>query len=548
MESESRPESPSAIPQDLWSSILDSVSSTRSIPSKQIVLLGQPGTGKTTLSNALLQKEAAGDDQEKMDFALGYDWADVRDEGDDSSRILYATDTLARLSVYTVPSSQPTYTSLLPHFIPPQNNLQHSLFMIVLDWTKPWTFVDELQTWLGWVDQWAHGTEDRELVIAREEARERLQYYLQHYTDPSIPASTSISAAANTAIELPEGTFTLNEAGVPIVFVCTKADQIDEDHAGKGMVKGKGEDWEERTDGIMQVLRTIALLYGAGVFYTTLLPETLATLRQYALHMLFIPPAPSPTSTLPASTSTSEIIQTKNPFRFTHKPNTLDRDHIIIPSGWDSAGKITVMREGFDVKAWQRAWTTNTAPDEDEDQESVRIMYSRLAPDQGVKEHPLPPLISPMPEPTFLSKHYDENAKKPDRDPRGAFRNPNDMAPGGIVGPVGGSFLPNVERVLTEMEANASLSSSTSRRPAAQRPNQLAGAAALSARDIAAAKPSPSPTGQTQHEVLQNFFQSLLSTSSKDRAAGSVPTSTSKRVNGGTPSKEGPGSGGGETE
>ena len=94
-----------------------------------------------------------------------------------------------------------------------------------------------------------------------------MQYYLQHYTDPSIPASTSISAAANTAIELPDGTFTLNEAGVPIVFVCTKADQIDEDHAGKGMVKGKGEDWEERTDGIMQVLRTIALLCGLPSYH-----------------------------------------------------------------------------------------------------------------------------------------------------------------------------------------------------------------------------------------------------------------------------------------
>ncbi|TRM67915.1 dynein light intermediate chain-domain-containing protein [Schizophyllum amplum] len=544
MESDSRPESPSAPPQDLWSSILDSVSSTRSIPSKQILLLGQPGTGKSTLSNALLQKEPESSDQDKTDFALGYDWADVRDEGDES-------DTLARLSVFTVPSSQSTYTSLLPHFINPQTNLQHSLIMIVLDWTKPWTFVDELQTWLGWIDKWAHGSEDRELVIAREEARERLQYYLQHYTDPSIPASTSIAAAANTAMDLAEGTFTMNEAGVPIVFVCTKADQIDEDHAGKGMVKGKGEDWEERTDGIMQVLRTIALLYGAGVFYTTLLPETLATLRQYALHMLFIPPAPSPTSTLPISTSTSEIIQTKNPFRFAQKPNTLDRDRIIIPIGWDSAGKITVMREGFDVKAWQRSWTTDNSAEEDTDQDGVKAMYSRLAPDQSIKDHPLPPLISPTPETTFLSKHYDENAKKPDRDPRGAFRNPNDMVPGGIVGPVGGSFLPNVERVLTEMEASASLSSSTSRRPAAARPGNIhAGPASLSPRENVAAKASPSPTGQTQHEVLQNFFQSLLSTSSKDRAAGppgAPPApSASKKVNGGAPARDTASPGAGE--
>lgn len=52
-----------------------------------------------------------------------------------------------------------------------------------------------------------------------------------------------------------------------IVVVCTKADLIDDnsDIAGVGasgmggMVKGKGGEWEERTDGVMQVLRTICL-------------------------------------------------------------------------------------------------------------------------------------------------------------------------------------------------------------------------------------------------------------------------------------------------
>lgn len=51
-------------------------------------------------------------------------------------------------------------------------------------------------------------------------------------------------------------------AGVPIVVVCSKADLIDEagDNAPVGgMVKGKGGEWEERTDGIMQVLRTVCL-------------------------------------------------------------------------------------------------------------------------------------------------------------------------------------------------------------------------------------------------------------------------------------------------
>lgn len=82
---DSRPTSPDAPPQDLWSSILDSVSSSRTIPAKQVLILGEPSSGKSTLTAALLNKptveETAADD--KSDFALGYDWADVRDEGDE---------------------------------------------------------------------------------------------------------------------------------------------------------------------------------------------------------------------------------------------------------------------------------------------------------------------------------------------------------------------------------------------------------------------------------------------------------------------------------
>jgi dynein light intermediate chain 1 len=82
-------------------------------------------------------------------------------------------DTLARLSVYTVPSDAIAYTSLIPHFLPPRASLPHTLVMIVLDWTRPWTFVDNLQTWLMWVEIWAKGDGSRDLDIVREENHER---------------------------------------------------------------------------------------------------------------------------------------------------------------------------------------------------------------------------------------------------------------------------------------------------------------------------------------------------------------------------------------
>lgn len=175
--------------------------------------------------------------------------------------------------------------ALLPHFLQPRTVLPHSLVMIVLDWTRPWSFVEELQTWLLWVERWAKGDGSRELEVVREECRERrecgsfkhlycrktdwaiVQSHLQHYSEPSTdPLPASSSALNNTVLPLGPGTLTHNAAGVPIIVVCSKADLIDEENdmvAGTtgmgGMVKGKGGEWEERTDGVMQVLRTICL-------------------------------------------------------------------------------------------------------------------------------------------------------------------------------------------------------------------------------------------------------------------------------------------------
>ena len=94
-----------------------------------------------------------------------------------------------------------------------------------------------------------------------------VQSHLQHYTEASadpLPASTA--ALSSTLLPLGQGTLTHNSAGVPIIVACSKADLIDEateNVSGAtgmgGMVKGKGGEWEERTDGIMQVLRTICL-------------------------------------------------------------------------------------------------------------------------------------------------------------------------------------------------------------------------------------------------------------------------------------------------
>lgn len=120
---------------------------------------------------------------------------------------------------------------------------------------------------------------------------------------------------------------------------------------------------------------------GAALFYTTPLPATLQVLRQYALHLLFAPPAPSP-----AMGSPDAPAPIRNPFPFNHKPNPLDRDHLVIPAGWDSWGKIEIVRQ-FEPKSWGEAWDREVDTDEPlpADEVGISKMYSALVPDQGSK-------------------------------------------------------------------------------------------------------------------------------------------------------------------
>ena len=95
------------------------------------------------------------------------------------------------------------------------------------------------------------------------------------------------------------------------------------------------------------------------------------------------------------------------------------------------------------------------------------------------------------------------------------FRSPVDAsAPpaAGLVGPLGSSSfsLPTVERALAEMEGASSGTTLGLGRRTGAPTSPIIGSA-------------PSPTGQTQHEVLQNFFKSLLNT--KDRSGVSPGTS-----------------------
>ena len=108
---------------------------------------------------------------------------------------------------------------------------------------------------------------------------------------------------------------------------------------------------------------------GAAVFYTSQTnPASYAKLRQYILHRLFAPdpssqlaattPTPTPTA---ASSRTAPVQSTprqsaRASFPFLHRANVVDRDQVLVPAGWDTWGKIKILRERFDCEACGQRW------------------------------------------------------------------------------------------------------------------------------------------------------------------------------------------------
>ncbi|KAJ1022459.1 hypothetical protein NDA16_003448 [Ustilago loliicola] len=268
--------------QDLWSSILNSVKSSKAISTKNLVLLGEPKSGKSSLLSALASTSPSGlisgksnyaatstalaarsDDKAAAastsksgtavanDLGLAYAYFDVGDEKD-------RDEIVARVGAYTLHSSQPAYTSLLPFAFPEPNlsstehdtaaamsalasatisssaaastsspdpshahspnasidSLKDSIVVILLDWEQPWSFLEQLRNWLSILRELVDNAADGALSsqqqrdakwsrtrVALDEMKERLETYIRAYVEPAQKAAApeSSSAAQSTS-------------------------------------------------------------------------------------------------------------------------------------------------------------------------------------------------------------------------------------------------------------------------------------------------------------------------------------------------------------
>ncbi|KAK4688250.1 dynein cytoplasmic 1 light intermediate chain, partial [Tremellales sp. Uapishka_1] len=514
--------SSSSSTSDLWADILRSADrqKQKGYGRKNLIVLSERHHGRNYLIDQLIGSKKRKASKRNAGLVMGYQVMEIKEEGEE--------DSIPPLSIYYPPSSNKGLVKLLPVVLPPKS-LSDTTVMIVLDWTRISSMIKELINWLVWIDDWASESAQRG---EGEDLRERIQSHIQHYTEPPPPNSpanaSSIGYTAGPLLPLGQGTLSANKNGVPITIVCTKADLMDTTGDELGM---KGGGWEERTDWVQQVLRTISLTYGASLFYTApTQPQTYTLLRQYLLHRFYtLPPPLNPSSSEPAPSAPSSAR-----FPFQYRANVLDRDAVIVPSGWDSWGKINVLRDGFDPARICKALETSLRGEEDGEDKDLEDIWVEMIPDmeRGPKStNPHTITTTSDPEQAFLSRQLDILQKDPNRDPRASFRAAaaSASATSGVVGPVdsGGLSLPGVEKAMAEMEGGTAEDLKERFARIARRESSKGGAGGmpLPSPTVSTSASAPSPTTSTAavpNEALHNFFQGLLATRTKSSTA--VPT------------------------
>ncbi|KAK9680467.1 hypothetical protein K7432_015925, partial [Basidiobolus ranarum] len=414
-------ESPQEESEEIWSTILQNVASNKIVQSKNIIILGDSNSGKTSLVDHLRRApdeitsgqtngvsigtdtaEDQGELNKRNELALSYSFVDVKDDENE--------ETVARIGLHQLAGSDSTYHDLL-RFSLNANTFPNSLVVIVLDWSQPWTFVETFERWIRLLEEaivglreeggevnndnlnkWTYG----KFVV--DEAKEKLERYIQEYTDPSISSATpsTITSSMNSDVLLPLGSGCLTtNLGIPIVVVCTKSDVT-------ALHEREMDYKEEQFDFIQQTLRTLCLKYGAALFYTSAhRQDTLASLRRYILHRLLGVP----------SDNSNTLVHTTFPFNT--RAQVVERDLVIVPSGWDSWGKIKVLRDGFDCELVSKGFEKDLHVEENDpdyvDIVGAQAYFESFIKHQSTADQAMvlnPPIIAED-EQAFLERHYE---------------------------------------------------------------------------------------------------------------------------------------------
>ncbi|EWC48109.1 hypothetical protein DRE_02688 [Drechslerella stenobrocha 248] len=308
-----------AVEEDLWSSMLSNVASSKRLPQKSILVLGGGADEQKEFVDALGGFTSDSRKQNRRppianEFALGYTYLDVLDAEQE--------DVLARLGLYLVSSPTPAFSPLLKPLFTPEL-LPDTLVVMLLDWRTPWTWLRQTRRWIRLLrnifSQLDHD--------AKEVLEEVMQAWEARPRNFGETGAIQVPGAASE-VQIPLGPGEFDEPlGLPLLVVCQNADNIDTLERERG--------WkEEEFDFVLQFMRTILLKHGASLIYTS--PSTPSSLQSLVYTSISLP------------------VSSKQTLRH----NVIERERVLVPPSWDSWGKIRVLRD-FDVEGVGAGWSVD---------------------------------------------------------------------------------------------------------------------------------------------------------------------------------------------
>ncbi|KAJ3329768.1 Cytoplasmic dynein 1 light intermediate chain 2 [Blyttiomyces sp. JEL0837] len=497
--------------ETLWGNILREASSSRTTPTRNILIMGDSKSGKSTILNALrhpnntdqsmphhhilvpsVPVQDDGDDQVGAGLALSYSYMDIVDDE--------AEEPTARIGIFEL-DSDANYGPLIRFALSPER-LPHSAVVICLEWSKPWQFFEQLEKFLIMLQreiEYTAATAKRGLL---EELRDRLETHVREYKEPEPPGSSQSNFASgkhdsalassmshhNVNIPLGPGVLT-NNLGVPIHIVCTKSDLT-------LSLEKEREFTEDQFDFIQQSLRTICLKYGASLHYVSMQrPNTISTLRSYLLHRLL--------------DGTEAVISA-----FTQRAQVVDRDTIFVPAGWDSWGMIRVQGESFSCESIAGI---------DEDSSSAVDYVAALARGRSVyqmqvqnpkidKSFAMNVFIAADDEQAFLERNLELLQSMSGSGLSGTSSPLGSGLADGLTSRLASNTMSSsdmLEDVSLKLQRLAKLKEQTSASVIAR--DKIPLPAALQSSSMGVGAGAALNGSSSQNEVLANFFQSLLS-------------------------------------
>lgn len=258
---------------------------------KRLLVLGDNEAEKTLL----VQKLQGGPSEVNytMGKGLEYKYLSVKDE---------YCDNQTKLGVWIL-DGDPFYTPLLKYALD-ENSLDETTILLMASMTKPW---DIFQTIYSWTDILKNHIEG--LNLSESELQKRKDRVLERYREYIEPGlSIYGSLAADNTREL------LINLGIEIIVVITRTEYMKE-------LQTEFKYEEEHFDFIQLSLREFCLEHGAGLFYVSVKEDkNCDLLLKYILHKIYA-------------------------FPFRIPAVLVERDSILVPSGWDTKNKIKFLSE-----------------------------------------------------------------------------------------------------------------------------------------------------------------------------------------------------------